>query len=242
MASPPSSAAPPSHLLLDFFGTVVEYSPSRTTQRYQGTYELTTTMGSALGYDESTEAWSTAFEGFEASTAATLEEFSMHQVAHAALDAILGRPAAADEIQPAVEAYLTDWGQGIVYPAGMLDVLRDLSATHTLAIVSNTHDANLVQSHLSAMGVSELFATVVTSIDVGRRKPHPAIYAAALERLGIRPGEALFVGDSLGPDYTGPESVGIASFLIDPTSTATVPAPRRLASLGHLAGRLANIT
>lgn len=44
----------------------------------------------------------------------------------------------------------------------------------TVAVVSNTHDMNLVQSHLGAMGAENLVASVTTSIEVGVRKPHRA--------------------------------------------------------------------
>ncbi|MGC3999423.1 MAG: HAD family phosphatase [Anaeromyxobacter sp.] len=39
------------------------------------------------------------------------------------------------------------------------------------------------------------FDTVVVSCEVGVAKPDPAIYALTVERLGVAPGEALFVDD-----------------------------------------------
>ena len=64
----------PTHLLLDFFGTVVEYSPSRTAQGYERTHDLTTRMGSTLTYDESRAAWSTHHEYRPGRDSATREE------------------------------------------------------------------------------------------------------------------------------------------------------------------------
>jgi putative hydrolase of the HAD superfamily len=42
-----------------------------------------------------------------------------------------------------------------------------------------------------------LFDTEVFSCDVGLRKPDPAIYALASERLGVAPADCIFVGDAI---------------------------------------------
>jgi putative hydrolase of the HAD superfamily len=59
-----------------------------------------------------------------------------------------------------------------------------------LAVVNNTHQADLLPAHLSAMGIAHRFDTFVTSVEVGWRKPRPAIYATALRRfhIAVRPG------------------------------------------------------
>ncbi|HKP76765.1 MAG TPA: HAD-IA family hydrolase, partial [Longimicrobiaceae bacterium] len=45
-------------------------------------------------------------------------------------------------------------------------------------------------------GITELFPVIVTPEDVRNPKPHPDPVRVALERLGVAPREALFVGDS----------------------------------------------
>ena len=122
----------------------------------------------------------------------------------------------------------------------MLDVLGQLSDRFTLAIVSNTHDPNLVQTHLRSIGADHCFEEVVTSIDVGHRKPHPAMYETALDALGASPADALFVGDTYLADYAGPDSLRIRAFLIDPDRKASVPRSRRIDSLFSLVGHLNN--
>jgi HAD superfamily hydrolase (TIGR01549 family) len=49
----------------------------------------------------------------------------------------------------------------------------------------------------------------------GKVKPDPSIFLAALERLGVRPGEAVMVGDTPADDIEGARAVGIKAFLID---------------------------
>jgi HAD superfamily hydrolase (TIGR01549 family) len=49
----------------------------------------------------------------------------------------------------------------------------------------------------------------------GRIKPHETIFRAALERLGVEPGEAAMVGDSLEDDVEGARALGMRAFLVD---------------------------
>ena len=50
----------------------------------------------------------------------------------------------------------------------------------------------------------------------GRTKPHPTIFRAVLERLGVEPQEAAMVGDSVEDDIQGAHAAGIErAFLLD---------------------------
>jgi HAD superfamily hydrolase (TIGR01549 family) len=50
----------------------------------------------------------------------------------------------------------------------------------------------------------------------GRTKPHPTIFQAVLERLGVAPADAAMVGDSPEDDVDGARAAGItAAFLLD---------------------------
>ncbi len=50
----------------------------------------------------------------------------------------------------------------------------------------------------------------------GRTKPHPTIFRAVLERLGVEPGDAAMIGDSPEDDVEGARASGIGrAFLLD---------------------------
>jgi HAD superfamily hydrolase (TIGR01549 family) len=49
----------------------------------------------------------------------------------------------------------------------------------------------------------------------GKTKPHPAIFQAALEQLGVSAEEAAMVGDSPEDDVEGARALGMRAFLID---------------------------
>jgi HAD superfamily hydrolase (TIGR01662 family) len=65
------------------------------------------------------------------------------------------------------------------------------------------------------LGVSARFEGVITSARVGVRKPHPAIFEAALRLAGTTVEQTIYVGDSYKHDVEGARGVGMASILID---------------------------
>jgi putative hydrolase of the HAD superfamily len=56
---------------------------------------------------------------------------------------------------------------------------------------------------------------VLTSRAHGKTKPHPTIFAAVLDRLGVPPPEAVMVGDSIEDDLEGAHAIGMRAFLVD---------------------------
>jgi putative hydrolase of the HAD superfamily len=57
--------------------------------------------------------------------------------------------------------------------------------------------------------------TAVSSGSHGKTKPHPTIFQAALDRLGVEPAEAAMVGDSIDDDVEGARAVGMRAVLLD---------------------------
>ena len=76
------------------------------------------------------------------------------------------------------------------------------------------------------MGITDYVLTVVTSAEVGLRKPHPEIYREALRRLGIDAASAVFAGDTYEADCAGPLRAGMTPFLIEPCALHDIPAGR----------------
>jgi len=79
-----------------------------------------------------------------------------------------------------------------------------------LALVSNTASPEwLLRPVLERQGLVERVDAIVLSSEVGKRKPHPAIFERALTELGVEPAEALLVGDRLDTDVVGAAALGI---------------------------------
>jgi putative hydrolase of the HAD superfamily len=92
----------------------------------------------------------------------------------------------------------------------LLDSLRRRGLK--LGLVSNAFDPGwLLRRDLDQMGIGPRLDAAVFSSEVGKRKPHPAIYDAALSDLGVAPERALFVGDRLIEDVQGPAELGMTT-------------------------------
>jgi putative hydrolase of the HAD superfamily len=228
-----------SALLLDFFGTLVSYSASRVDQGFPRCHEFLREHGSALSYPDFLAGIDSCFAEFDRRSDIDDREFSMGEVAAA----FLTRLSIDGDAAEFERRYLAEWSAAVVVPPGLDSLLSQLRTDHRLAVVSNTHSSAMVPELLAAAGIAPLFDAVVLSVDVGRRKPHPRMYAAALEAMRVPPGQAIFVGDSYLADYAGPVASGIAAFLIDPAQSSEVPDDRRIDSVFDLpqlsaAGRL----
>jgi len=90
----------------------------------------------------------------------------------------------------------------------LLETLRERGLK--LGLVSNAIDPpELLHRDLEELGVAQLLDVAVFSSEVGRRKPDPAIFRYALERLGVEPEGGLMVGDSVPNDIAGAKALGM---------------------------------
>ena len=95
-----------------------------------------------------------------------------------------------------------------------LRALRESRPDLKLGIVSNTVvQPEIIDMHLGRCGLLDLVDFRVLSSEVGWRKPHPAIYSAALVRAGARAQETLLVGDRILEDVAGPKRLGMMAAL-----------------------------
>jgi HAD superfamily hydrolase (TIGR01549 family) len=112
-----------------------------------------------------------------------------------------------------------------------LDELR--SRGFRTAIASNApFPPPMMHRQLRHHGFARRLDAAVFSSEVGRRKPAPELYRAALDRLQVEPAEALYVGDRVVEDYEGPRRLGMRAMLC--TALARTPAPPGVPSVGRL--------
>jgi putative hydrolase of the HAD superfamily len=81
-----------------------------------------------------------------------------------------------------------------------------------LGLISNC--SGDVVEHWERSPFGGLFDAVVLSADVGICKPDERIYRLALERLGVGPYEAVFVGDGHSGELAGAEAVGMRAIQV----------------------------
>lgn len=102
-------------------------------------------------------------------------------------------------------------------------LLRELAGEYPLGLISNFDHGPTAHDILARHGIAPLFVATVISADVGRRKPHPQIFAETLAAVRCRREEALFVGDTLADDVCGAQAAGIDVAWISPDGAVPPP-------------------
>ena len=80
-------------------------------------------------------------------------------------------------------------------PEGCEDVLKALAETYAIGLVSSRIREGINQ-FFDFTGLGSMFQVVVGYEDSEGHKPHPDPLLVACERLGVEPGEAVYVGDA----------------------------------------------
>jgi putative hydrolase of the HAD superfamily len=135
------------------------------------------------------------------------------------------------------EAYFNSLFEFFADPAQWLadpEALSTLRALRerglTLGVISN-FDYRLHRI-LDGLGLSGCFDSITISSEAGYAKPSAKLFATALRRHQLAPGEALHVGDSEHLDLAGASAAGLAAALIN----------RRLGKQISIADRVAQIS
>ena len=84
----------------------------------------------------------------------------------------------------------------ILFP-GAAELLRALKAQGIKTAIVSTKRGDTIEVILERLGVADTIALVIGSADVKRHKPDPEGLLFVLDRLGVRPGDALFCGDTI---------------------------------------------
>ncbi|MBI3031579.1 MAG: HAD family hydrolase [Candidatus Rokubacteria bacterium] len=129
----------------------------------------------------------------------------------------------ADVLDALLSTHKRHLSQAAELPPEHLALIIRLAPRYRLGIVSNFDYAPTAHWILERERAAGLFQAVVVSADVGWRKPKPAIFEAAFQRLGIGPADALFVGDRADIDVVGAKAVGMAVAWLNPGGEAVPP-------------------
>ncbi|MGW0536823.1 HAD family hydrolase [Streptomyces sp. NPDC003032] len=124
------------------------------------------------------------------------------------------------------------------------DVLAQLRGRGLLVAVCSNWFWDLDRC-LDEVGLAGLVDVAVSSARAGARKPHPLAYRAVLDRCGLRPEQALFVGDVWGPDVEGPLAAGMRAVhlwrpdrAVEGVAPPLPPGAARITGLRHLTAPL----
>jgi len=119
---------------------------------------------------------------------------------------------------------------------GTREALLRLAGKYQLGVISNADGK--IADVLARCGIADCFETITDSGIVGKEKPHPAIFQAALQSLEVAPEESLYTGDLYSVDYLGSTRVGMDAVLFDVAGAYKDRGLPRVESLEQLEARL----
>ena len=120
-------------------------------------------------------------------------------------DALLGRKTAKEfwfSIGPAlglksrheIDMFRRQYHDDEAINPGVLEIIRRLHGRYKLAVLSNSPPG--LKRWFSDWKILHLFDLVFCSGDEGVIKPDPTAFKITLERLGVKPGESIFIDDT----------------------------------------------
>ena len=138
----------------------------------------------------------------------------------------LGTAASDGELVECERVYL-EFTRGSLAPLeGVVETLEFLRSDGVrIGLVSNC--AADVPRVWSSTALAGYFDYTAFSCDLGTAKPQPEIYFAAIENLGLSPGEILYVGDGSDEELTGAVRCGLKPILVRVDLTDTYDPHRR---------------
>jgi putative hydrolase of the HAD superfamily len=115
---------------------------------------------------------------------------------------------------------------------GTREALERIRQQYEIAVISNADGR--IDRVLSRCGICDCFQSITDSGTVGHEKPHPAIFAAALQKMKADPAQSLYVGDVYSVDYVGARNAGMDAVLMDVSGAYREREFPRVASLADL--------
>lgn len=114
------------------------------------------------------------------------------------------------EVTPKLyEAY---WGTILaemkLYP-GAEKLIKALKDKGILIGICTDMTAHIQYRKLQSLGLTPYVDAIVTSEEMGVEKPHAAMFHAILDKLKVRSGEAVYVGDNFERDICGAQNTAI---------------------------------
>jgi putative hydrolase of the HAD superfamily len=125
-------------------------------------------------------------------------------------------------LNASIEAYFTFFQQRMSAYPETVEVLQTLRAkgipTGILTDVAYGMPRTFVQRDISGAGITNLFDVLLTSVEVGVRKPEPAGYRELAKRLNVAPNQMLYIGNE-PKDVIGAKQAGAYSVFLDRDNT-----------------------
>jgi len=171
--------------------------------------------------------------GDEARTISTENQVSIDSPAETLIAGCLGRcglPADTDTIRRLRRAMSIPVSDRMQPLPGAVDLLAELCRLGIRNVIaSNTYwrDADSYWEDFRLLGMAEHIDGIVTSVDAGHLKPHPAVFEAAMRWAGTTADRCVVIGNREENDIAPALTLGMWTILVHPDD------PKPAASRAH---------
>ena len=208
-------------IFFDLYGTLLVYGDMK--QAWQDWLAAFYDLLQAQGLSISKASFSRACDGFfsAAPPAGRDDDLTDLERRIERLCMTLGHQPVTASLRGVADEIAAAWQSHVSTDPEALPVLMDLKRrSKTVGLISNFDHPPHVRRILSDNGWASVFDTIVISSEVGAKKPDPAIFALALQRTGIAPANAIYVGDT-HDDVAGAVAAGIQPVFINRSDNPT---------------------
>lgn len=138
-------------------------------------------------------------------------ENDIHEVSAELVRKLFNEEPPDEHIQQIIHTRRQAFEDTVFLPEDVKPLLEALAARYRLAFISNYPCGISIRNTLSSSGIEHLFESTIISGEVGRIKPHPMIYDAMLDDMGVSAEEVVYIGDNWLADVQGAKRRGLKS-------------------------------
>lgn len=192
-----------SAVLLDFYGTL-----ARATQ-WVAVDVVLAEHGVELDEDTKNKWWNDGLDGVEHVEHSQSRDHYVEWQRQRLLAMLADTDLHPGEYELVLEKFRAGQETRVLEPYDeVVDVLAAARDSGMLLAICSNWDWDLAEA-VDEAGLTDSVDVVVSSAWAGARKPHPRIFEHTLDKVGVAPEDALFVGDTWGPDVVGPRQLGM---------------------------------
>ncbi len=136
-------------------------------------------------------------------------ENKLDTICAATVRALYHREPTAEELAAMARLRREAFVECIRAEAEVIALVRRLRQRYATGLLSNYPCSDSIHQSLVSTGLADHLDAVVVSADVGHVKPHPLPFTTVLDRLGVEPARAIYIGDNWLGDVQGAKRIGM---------------------------------
>jgi HAD superfamily hydrolase (TIGR01509 family) len=207
-------------LIFDFDGLILDTENAA----YQAWTEIYASHGAELPLSQWALCVGTSYNAFDV---------------HAHLESQVGRPLDRQELYQRQHQRAMELIAPMEPRPGVVDYLEEAHKLRIAVALASSSHQEWVMSHLSRLGLSDLFHSIRTANDVQQVKPHPELYQLTLTTMGVAAHRAIAFEDSPN-GITAAQAAGVYCVAVPNEVTrhfAVGHADRRIDSMAQISLR-----